>query len=158
MPFPTIPNDAMRNAWQATDETKAIELIRRANLIKDLAAYISGEIPMRARRLADIQGSLFDHKNAIATQNLVTAGVRSFIAANDPQYANAAAVGADIQAVNSDFNQLTTEIETVLAQARAIGRFTDNDTVTGAKTELQIPEANMTSLRAFASSVQASLG
>jgi len=158
MPFPTTVNQALTDALRATAEMKAAELISRANLIKDIAIYISGEVPMPARRLSDLQNSLFDHKAFIQTESLNTAESRAVIASTYPAYANAAEVLSDIQAANGQFVQFTVEIEAVLALARAAGQLIDNDPATGAVIELEVPEANMIALRAFASTLQASLG
>lgn len=158
MAFPTVVNDALQDSVLATAEIKADQLIGRAKLIKDIAAYVSGEVPMVARRLSQLQNSLFAHKAFIQTESLNTAASRAVIAAAYPQYANAAAVQTDIQAANGQFVQFTVEIEAVLAQARAAGQLIDNDPVTGAVIEPNIPEGNMTALRAFASALQASLG
>lgn len=158
MAFPTTVTAEHTAAVRATDEVKAAEFVQRVNLIKDICSYISGEANMRARRLVDLQGSLFDHKSFIQTQSLNTAGSRQVIADNYPQYTTAAEVLTDIQSANQAFNSLTAEIETVLSAIRAAGQYVDTNPTTGEKTEVIIPEASMTALRALASSVQAQLG
>ena len=158
MAFPTTVNTALRDALRATPEQKAAELIQRVKLIKDICSYLSGEPTLKARRLFDLQGSLFDHKTFIQAENLVTAGSRAVIAATDPQYADAAAVQADIAAANQAFNQLTVEIENVLSAIRAARQLIDNDPVTGERIDPNIPEDDLTALRALAASVLGSLG
>lgn len=158
MAFPTTVNQSLRDSLRATNEQKAVELIGRVNLIKDICLYISGEPTITARRLHDLQGSLFDHKSFIQSENLVTAGSRGAIAAAEAQYTNAAAVTADIQAANTAFNQLTAEIELVLNAIRGARQLIDNDPTTGQRISPDIPEGDLTALRALASSVLASLG
>ena len=158
MAFPTAVNQPLTDTLRATPEHKAVELINRVRLIKDICAYISGESPIRARRLSDLQGSLYSHKAYMQSENLATAESRAAIAAAFPQYADAAAVTVDIQAANQAFSNLTDEIELVLSQFRASTLLQDNDPVTGEKIEPDVPEGDMTALRALASSVQAALG
>lgn len=158
MAFPTTTNRALTDALRATNEQKSVELINRVKLIKDIASYISGEPTITARRLHDLQGSLFDHKAFIQNENLVTAGSRAAIASAYPQYASAAEVTTDIQAANQAFNQLTAEIESVLGAIRSARQLIDNDPTTGQKIEYVIPDADMVALRALASTVLASLG
>ena len=158
MAFPTTVNMALTDALRATSEQKAVELIGQVKLIKDICSYISGEPTITARRLHDLQGSLFDHKDFITSQSLVTAGSRTAIADAYVRYANAAAVTTDIQAANAAFGNLTAEIESVLGPIRAARQFIDNDPTTGQRVEYVIPEADLTALRALASTVLASLG
>lgn len=158
MAFPTTVNQALSDALRATAEQKAVELIGRVRLIKDICSYLSGEPTIKARRLYDLQGSLFDHKDFIQSQNLNTGQSRAAIADAESQYVNEAAVQADIQAANSAFNQLTAEIENVLGAIRAVRQLIDNDPVTGQRINPDIPEADLVALRALASSVLASLG
>lgn len=157
MGLPTAVSQELNDALRATPELKAADLISRAKLIKDIAAYIFGEAPMRAYRLSQLQNSLYDHKAFIQSQNLVTVESRTVIAAAYPQYADAAAVGVDVQAANVAFIQLTKEIEKVLAGVRAAG-LVDNDPVTGQVIQPEVPEADMVALRGFADTVKSQLG
>ncbi len=158
MALPTTVNQALTDALHVTSEFKAAALISRAKLIKDLASYISGEVPMKARRLSQIQNSLYDHKEYIQSQNLVTLGSRTAIADAEAQYADAAAVQVDIAAANAAFIQLTIEIELVLAIVRAANPIVDNDPTTGQVIEPNIDESDMTALRAYAAVVIGTLG
>jgi len=158
MALPTTVNQALNDALRATSEDKAVTLTSVLLLIKQRCNNIVGEVPMKGRRLSQIHNSLFEHKAFIQSHNLVTLGSRTVLANTDPQYADAAAVAVDIQAANSAFIQLTVEIETVLAIFRAANTIVDNDPTTGQVIEPDIPEADMTALRAFAASVEATLG
>lgn len=161
MALQTTVNQALTDALRAAPEYKAIELLGRAKLIKDIASYLSleiGEVPMKARRLSQLQNSLYNHKKFIQTQNLNTSGSRAVIAATDPQYADAAAVLVDIQAANDAFVRFTQEIESVLTIARAANQIVDNDPTTGQVIEPTVDEADMTALRAYASVVMTALG
>lgn len=158
MALPTTVNQSLSDALRSTAEHKSVEMIGRIKLIKDICSYLSGEPTITAKRLLDLQGSLFAHKSYIVTRNLNTGASRTAIASAYPQYADAAAVQADVIAANSAFNSLTAEIETVISNERAGGQLVDTDPATGAPVERVISESNLTALRAFASTVQASLG
>lgn len=173
MPLPTMPSPALisaleatpefaalqqaKAALRATPEGKVMDLIERIRLIRDIARY-TREPTVRVRRLHDWQGSLFDHKDEIQRKSLANAASRAALAASEAQYANAAEVTTDIQALNGLFDQLTAAMERVLDPIRTAGQLVDNDTNTGQRVNPVIPAAALTEVRTIATTILASLG
>lgn len=146
-------------AIMALAEVKASDLIRTVNLIKDLCQYAIGETqftPTPVYRLIQLQSSLFRHKDHITTNNLAAADVRQVLV-DHYGYASLAAVAADIQAASAAFNNLTAELENVIAVARAAGQIVDTDPTTGELQEALASVADTANLRATATAVLATM-
>jgi len=126
-----IPTDTRTSIYE-----RARQFILFVREVKSICQKVSSEIAagIKAANLVTYQSQLAAIDGYVKNWqfgSLTDANIRAEIAAQFPgSYASAADVATDMTALNTDFTNLMTEIENVLAAARANGQFYDVDPTT----------------------------
>lgn len=132
--------------------------------IKSVCSSLVTEIDagIRATRVVQAQNVLTQLQSNILNWphgSLTNLAVRNEMVLQWPdEYANAAAVGADMQALDASFSSLATAISDLLTVARAAGQFHDINPVTGLETYMILSAPDTNALRAAAVTVRDSIG